>query len=398
MASIDMRKNGTYRVRAYLGTRNGKQKVVSATYVPPEGLSPRAVKKDIQKFALMFESAVKSGVYVPGMQKRTISSLAFGMTLEDYVNEFFYPRIASDMSPNTVKLYKKVSETRILPLYGNVRLLDISAEHLKQFVRELTYSSSGLSGSTVKRYATVFCSMMKYAKKDGLIEINPFSGVSVEYPKAEKKEVEAYDESETKAFIEALSKEDAFTRAMLMTYLFLGLRRAEAVALKWSDISFDDRSLTISRSAYKSAGEAQALKSPKTKGSVRRVFFPESLDVALTEWKAEQDKFKSAVGDAWHENDYVFTNSTGEMKSLYYPTELYTDFEKRHGLRHLKLHGLRHTCGSLMLAHGVDPVTVSHVLGHTDLKTTQIYLHTYDSSKRNAAQTLGKIFETEEAV
>ena len=52
------------------------------------------------------------------------------------------------------------------------------------------------------------------------------------------------------------------------------------------------------------------------------------------------------------------------MISVYTPTGLCAEFEKRHGLRHLKLHGLRHTCASLLVAAGTDPETVRDVLGH----------------------------------
>ncbi|MCF0120121.1 MAG: tyrosine-type recombinase/integrase [Oscillospiraceae bacterium] len=108
-----------------------------------------------------------------------------------------------------------------------------------------------------------------------------------------------------------------------------------------------------------------------------------------------QENERAAAGEEWHEQGFVFTDGKGNMCSIYYPTELCSDFEKRHGLRHLKLHGLRHTCGSLMLAKGIDPMTVSQVLGHSDMKTTEIYLHPYDSAKKHAADVLGELMTKE---
>lgn len=81
----------------------------------------------------------------------------------------------------------------------------------------------------------------------------------------------------------------------------------------------------------------------------------------------------------------------------YTPTGLCAEFEKRHGLRHLKLHGLRHTCASLLVAAGTDPETVRDVLGHDSVTTTDIYLHPYDRRKKEAACRLEGILKGDPA-
>lgn len=85
------------------------------------------------------------------------------------------------------------------------------------------------------------------------------------------------------------------------------------------------------------------------------------------------------------------------MISVYTPTGLCAEFEKRHGLRHLKLHGLRHTCASLLVAAGTDPETVRDVLGHDSVTTTDIYLHSYDRRKKEAACRLEGILKGDPA-
>lgn len=132
------------------------------------------------------------------------------------------------------------------------------------------------------------------------------------------------------------------------------MRRAELVGLMWSDVNFDSAEIRIVRSVYKPKGEEQKLKTPKSVCSVRTVYMPDSCVRSLLAWKNEQETQKRK----WYENylgsDFIFTDKTGKPMSVYSPTEICSDFEKRHGLRHLKLHGLRHTCGSLMMAHGAD--------------------------------------------
>ena len=66
-------------------------------------------------------------------------------------------------------------------------------------------------------------------------------------------------------------------------------------------------------------------------------------------------------------------------------------FEEKHGLRHLKLHGLRHTCASLMMLLGADAETVRDVLGHDSVRTTDIYLHPYEDGKKRAAGLVGSV-------
>ena len=114
---------------------------------------------------------------------------------------------------------------------------------------------------------------------------------------------------------------------------------------------------------------------------------------ALAAWKAEQEKIIAKQGAKWQEQGYIFTTDTGNMISIYTPTRICSEFQKRHGLRHLKLHGLRHTCGSLLVAMGTDPETVREILGHDSVKTTDIYLHPYDKAKKKAADILDAAME-----
>ena len=221
--------------------------------------------------------------------------------------------------------------------------------------------------------------------------MNPFEHKYISYPKIVQPKLEVYSDNEIAHFIEELEEEDAETKAMLMLAVTTGMRRAEIVGLMWSDIDFDKCSVTISRSAYKPKGGKQQLKSPKSLSSNRTVFMPESCCRALYEWKIEQARRKRHSHGLWEENDFVFTDKNGKNISVYAPTRICTEFQKRHGIRHLKLHGLRHTCGSLMVEHGTDPETVKAVLGHESIKTTNRYLHPYEDGMRKASGTMENI-------
>ena len=399
MASYYKRKNGTYCVRVSHGMKNGRQNLVSTTYKPPAGITAAQEKKEVKRFADLFEAAVHSGVYVPGMKAQSTQTNSFGWTIQEFICQHYFQRIEKRLSPNTVRFYRAVVEQFILPSFGHLRLIDVTIKHQQAFVEYLSSAGSRadeknpapLAAATVKRYATVFASIMTEACKMGLIEENKFKQGSVDYPKALPQPLDVYTDEEAKAFISALKDESPQIRLMLLFALLLGLRRGEIVALRWSDVNLRDHSLSIVRSAYKVKGEPQGVKPPKSRCGIRTVYFSEAIVVAMAEWRAVQAREKAASGNRWREQDYIFTNAVGDMISLYSLTRICSQFEAAHGFHHLKLHGLRHTCGSLMAGNGVDSETIKTLLGHESLETTNLYIHPYETNLRKAAKLLGQI-------
>lgn len=403
MASYYRRKNGTYCVRVSNGWKDGKQELISATYKPPKDFTEKEIQRGVKEFAELFEASVHNGLYIPGKRNKNIIN-PFGMTVGTFAAEHYFKSVEGHLSPNTVTFYRSVIEDIIVPSFGKIRLTDITSRHLQALIDYLVTpgaradkdNDKPLSASTVKRYATVFSSLMTEAHRMGFVEENKLRMGAVRYPKIKKEPVRAYDRDEAAVFMEGLFDEPPRTRALLMTSLLMGLRRGEVVALKWEDIDFKNCTLSVNKSAYKEKGKPQALKAPKSQNSVRTVYFSEIYAQALIEWQTEQNDQKRIAGARWHEQGFVFTNEVGDMISLYAPTEICSDYEKRRGLRHLKLHGLRHTCGSLLVENGADLETVKAVFGHESIRTTEQYLTPYDASKRRAAELIADIVTNRE--
>ena len=398
MASYYRRQNGTYCVRVSNGCKDGKQELISTTYKPPKGLTEKQIQRGVKEFAELFEASVHNGLYIPGKRNKNVIN-PFGMTVGTFATEYYFKSVEGHLSPNTITFYRSVIEDIIIPSFGKVRLTDITAQHLQELINYLMTSGSRadtsndqpLSAATVKRYGTVFSSLMTEACRMGFVAENKLRNGAVRYPKIKKEPIRAYDRDEAIAFMEGLSNEPPRTRALLMTSLLTGLRRGEVVALKWEDIDFKNNTLSVNKSAHKSKGKPQALKIPKSQNSVRTVYFSQIYAQALLEWQAEQSAQREQAGKKWKEQGFVFTNEVGDMISLYAPTELCSDYEKRRGLRHLKLHGLRHTFGSLLLNNGVDLETVKALMGHESIRTTEQYLTPYDAAKRKAAEQISAI-------
>lgn len=105
-----------------------------------------------------------------------------------------------------------------------------------------------------------------------------------------------------------------------------------------------------------------------------------------------QEKHASFLGSAWQNLGYIFTEEDGYVMNPQTPTKQFSKFLKRHNIRHLKFHGLRHTSATMLLANGCDIKTVSMRLGHSDIETTNIYVHALESIDRRAAETFDKIY------
>ena len=393
-----IKRNKAYLIRVSNGIKDGKQVFVNYTFHPAPGVTERAARKSAKEFAVMFENLVHSGGYVKGMDATDALCKRCGMTVREFVENHYINGISLHLSPNTCRNYEKVIRQFILLSFGHLPIAQLNEMHMQSFVDFLCTpearldkkKGTPLAASTIKRYATVLSSIMTEAWKNHLIEKKPLAEKYIRYPKIAAPELEIYSEEEANVFNAKLLLEDARTRALLCVALSTGVRRAELVALKWSDVDVHERLLSINRSAYKPKGGEQKTILPKSLTGIRRTFLTENALESLRLWRDEQESIrKKSKESAWDEG-YIFTDEHGKMMSLYAPTVICSNFQKRHGLRHLKFHGLRHTCGTLMMAQGTDIQTVKAALGHADWETTQRYVHTLKSSLIEAGTNFGK--------
>jgi integrase len=154
---------------------------------------------------------------------------------------------------------------------------------------------------------------------------------------------------------------------------YAGLRLGELLALQWRDVDWTGSALTISRAL--SAGVEGATKS----GQVRRVPMSDQTAAALDRLSCRAD-FTSST-------DLVLCNAFGRHLDGSALRRRYKRARDAAGLRPLRWHDLRHTFGSLLVAAGVDLVSVKDAMGHSQLTTTSRYLHARPAAERAAAFT-----------
>ena len=167
---------------------------------------------------------------------------------------------------------------------------------------------------------------------------------------------------------------------MLYLVLTSGIRKGELVALLWSDLDVEHKTISVSKSARRNSQGEIVVSQPKTENSIRQISIPkDTVDMLIAEHEKHPD------------NPYLFPSSkTGGM---YYPDSvvlLHRRVLKRAGLPHIRFHDLRHTFATMALQNGVDVKTLSCMLGHYDAGfTLRTYTHATRQMQEQAAEKMG---------
>lgn len=302
------------------------------------------------------------------------------------------------LSPTTYASYKRIISRLIIPFFGGLRLKEVTPAHVQKFVNSLSSmqkksqekESDGqktLSAATVSRYLVILRSIFRLAVKLDYIDDSPAGSAHVSVPKVKEVRVDIFTREEASEMLQRLEQEDLQFQTLIQLAVFTGARRGELVGLKFSDIDFANRKITIERSAYKVAGQPPAVKPPKDY-QIRSVTINKSCCELLELLRQKKGEERRQLGDMWKGDDWVFTQHNGQMMNPMTPTKQFSKFLKKHGLKHRKFHSLRHTSATLLLYAGIDIRNVQGRLGHGDIETTNKYLHLIDEADAAAADRL----------
>jgi integrase len=221
-----------------------------------------------------------------------------------------------------------------------------------------------------------------------LLAVNP--ALLVDAPRATQHEVIPLTAAEARQLIAAAA--DDRMQARWLVGLALGLRQGEALGLWWEDVDLDARLLRIRRGLQRQRGGGLVFTEPKTARSKRTIPLPAPLAAALIEHQIRQDKERLAAGALWQGSPCVFTTPIGT------PIEPRNDFRQfrkllaRAGLPPVRLHDLRHTAASLLLAQNVPARVVMEILGHSQIALTMnTYSHVAPEISREAADRMARM-------
>lgn len=315
------------------------------------------------------------------------------ITLEQWYYSWLFDYRIKDMKPKTFEKYEGIYRNYIKNSeIGRIKLKDLRAIHLQKYYNNLL---SIKPVSTVKSLNTRIKPCLTEAEKQGYIQKNWCKLVTL--PKVDsKKEVEILTRDQQIDFIKAIN--GTKHEVMLLFALSTGVRLGELLALKWSDIDFSAELVNISRSIQRhknpNTGKYELKEqTPKTMSSIRSIPIPGNVIVKLKEHKKKQNKHILSLGEAYHNNNYIFCNAIGDPLDEKTPGRSLDSILRKINIDHIKFHALRHTYITRLFELGVPAKTISELAGHSDIQTTMnIYTHVDDKSKIEAVNKLNDIF------
>jgi len=317
-------------------------------------------------------------------------------TVAAYAGEWF---AALRLEASTVQGYEKIIRNHISPALGDIRLDKLTATRIGRHYRELERSGrrdkrgygKPLSGNTVNKVHVVLGAILDAALDDGLIAVNParkkrtVNALTGSQIRAQRPEIATWTGGQLNAFLvwnrDVLS--DEFF-PLWRTIAYTGIRRSEALALRWGDLNFTTGRLGIRRAA--DVTTRNKAKTTKT-GSARVLDLDAETLAVLKAYKAARGTISLDLARA---DGYVFGNDAGEIRA---PNEVSRRWAhrvrraqtERDELPRITLKGLRHTHATLLLELGEHPKIVQERLGHSTITTTMnIYSHVTPTMQRAA--------------
>lgn len=298
----------------------------------------------------------------------------------------------SSVSIPTHSGYSKAIKNKIIPYfdqhYPGLKLSHVTPKHIQDYYTyELTVNK--LSPNTILRRQANIRKALQYAFRTELITGNPAD--KIERPKAEKFTSNFYQMDELEHLFEVF-KGDALELEVIMA-AFYGLRRSEILGLRWDDVDFERKTITICHTVHQIYDDGKmkvvALDRTKTKSSYRTLPLVGPIEKLLIEEKARLEENRKLCGTFYclDYTEYIFVNEIGELVKPDFVSRHFALIIKKHNLRKLRFHDLRHSCASLLFANGVSMKDIQVWLGHSTLATTaNIYTH-MDEDKKIASAT-----------
>lgn len=381
-ASVQAKKGRLYAVIQV--RENGRTKPVWRAMGLPEGSNKSKVNKAYREVVQAFEQSYAEQI---AQNKKPASDIP----IYDYMCAY-YKKIEKNIQKSTAESYRGMINGRIRRYFTarkDLTVGNITAKDIEDFYDWMF--ASGVVANTVIHYHTVLHSAFKRAFKDGLIDSNPFD--RIDRPKKNKFHGENYSEEELITLLE-LTRSDSIYPAIMLGG-GLGLRRSEALGVRWSRIDWDKKTVLLDTKIieYKANGKTiiEPVEEMKNKSSRRTLPLPEPVLEMLSEEKEKQSLYRKMFKGSYNRkcDDFVCVNELGELIRPTYVTQHFSDLLKKYGLRHIRFHDLRHTFASILIGQDVPLINVSNFLGHSDLSTTaNIYAHLDKASKQASANII----------
>ena len=326
---------------------------------------------------------------ISGRVKSNSYELVENSNLEKLMFEYLMTFKKSTVSPRTFEGNIRNFKLHIVPHIGKMKVYEIDNYTIQKFVNILL--DQGYSVDTIKKCKHLLNQFFEYSIANKWIYTNPTLKVKVKgkrnvYEEDGDERYKALPPEIRDKFLDALNKDEAnFIKPLCITLMFAGLRIGEALALKWKNIDFANKTIKIERAItqtlkFDEQGNVKdrttVIGDTKTACSVRDIPVTDIVLETLKQWKEKQSKRQetnpNVTAILTAPTSFVFANDNGSYRTYYGTRVIFDRFKRRNGLNkyHIHFHGLRHTFSNMLFEMNENPKVIQQLLGHRDVKTT----------------------------
>ena len=284
---------------------------------------------------------------------------------------------------STMCAYLLSLQTHLLPYFGTMTV--ITENDVQQFV--INKLSCGLARKTVRDMVAVLKSVVKYGGKHNLF---PSEEWDIEYPtNTEVRRLPTLTLKHQRILMQHLIEKPTTQNIGVFLALCTGMRIGEVCALRWQDVDFNQRSITVRHTIERVyncelKSTEKLYSSPKTKNSCREIPISKQLYLCLKAVKKVST------------SPYVVGTSEQSKEPRSY-RDYFFRLLKRLGIPQIVFHGLRHTFATRCIESQCDYKTVSVILGHSNVATTlNLYVHPNLNQKKKCVERMSKFLRIEE--
>jgi len=309
------------------------------------------------------------------------------VTVAEFLDRFQHDWVAVHVSAHSAGRYRGALG-RVRRHLGAAQVQKVRPAHVAGFYAAL--SRAGLAPATIRLVHGVLHRALRAAKEWGVIRDNVTE--NVDPPSAPDRETQMLQPDQARELLQRLRGHPLHLLASLA--LATGMRRNEMLALRWRDVDLNAGKLTVEQSLEQTRTHGIRIKAPKTRKGRRTISLPASAVTELRgHWRVQQEqRLALGIGRAPPDSP-VLATLDGKPQSPNAVTKAWPVAMAAIGMSGVTLHSLRHTHASMLIASGVDILTVSRRLGHSSPTITLgVYGHLVHGTDDHAADIMDKAF------
>jgi integrase len=310
---------------------------------------------------------------------------AANLKVGEYLDRWLTDSVRDTVRQRTFERYESIVRVHIKPAFGRVKLKALTPSHVRGLYRKKL--DSGLAPRTVNYIHVTLHKALSQAVSDGLVQRN---AASVKAPRPEKPEIKPLSPDQARQLIATAHEIGDRFEALYVLALHCGLREGELLGLRWDDVDLSGATVTLQvRRTLSETRTGHKFEKPKN-GKGRSVKLSQKATEALRSHRTRQNEERLRVGSLWQDSNLVFPTTTGTTMSC---TNLlgrhFKPLLKRAELPEIRLHDLRHTCATILLAAGKHPKYVQELLGHASISITlDTYSHVIEGMDGGLAEAM----------